>query len=159
MVVVCIAALVRGAWEEKLLAAVYLGACMASLAVEQRPWTGPQGAVVAIDAVVLATALGIVLVSTKTWPILAAAFQVLTLGAHLAFVAAEGRLGPAGYLTVLALWSYGTVGCIAWGAALAAPIGLTLRTGPSPVPPSDAATDTHPQPPLSARGKGGPPAT
>lgn len=115
MVLVCVAALVGGRWEERLLGGVYLAACMATLAVEQRPWTGPQGAVIAIDAMVLAVAVGVVLRSGKPWPIIAAAFQLLTLGAHLAFVAGEGRLSAAGYLTALALWSYGTVACIAWG--------------------------------------------
>lgn len=116
MVLVCVAALIRGRWEEKVLGAVYLAACMASLAVEKRPWTGPQGAVIAIDAVVLGVSVAVVLGSEKLWPVLAAAFQVLTVGAHLAFITAEGRLGAAGYLTVLALWSYGMIACIAWGA-------------------------------------------
>ena len=129
MVLVCVAALIRGRWEEKVLGAVYLAACMASLAVEKRPWTGPQGAVIAIDAVVLGVSVAVVLGSEKLWPILAAAFQVLTVGAHLAFIAAEGRLGAAGYLTVLALWSYGTIACIAWGAGSQGPppIGLNFH--------------------------------
>ena len=124
MVVICVTALVRGGWEERIIGAVYLAACMASLAVEQRPWTGPQGAVIAIDGLVLAAALGVVLGSEKLWPIVAAGFQVLTVGAHLAFVAAEGRLGAAGYLTVLAVWSWGTVACIAWGAGSGLPLPM-----------------------------------
>lgn len=127
MVLVCIAALVRGRWEEKLLGAAYLAACMASLAVERRPWTGPQGAVIAIDAIVLALTVGVVLGSRKLWPVIAAAFQVLTVGAHLAFIGAEGRLGAAGYLTVLAVWSYGMVGCLAWGAGSQLPLPERLR--------------------------------
>lgn len=128
MVLVCVAALIRGRWEEKVLGAVYLAACMASMAVEKRPWTGPQGGVIAIDAVVLGVSVAVVLGSEKLWPILAAAFQVLTVGAHLAFIGAEGRLGAAGYLTVLALWSYGTIACIAWGAgSQGRPVGLHLR--------------------------------
>ncbi|WP_062098342.1 hypothetical protein [Caulobacter sp. CCH5-E12] len=127
MVVACVAALVRGRWEERLLGATYLAACMASLAVEKRPWTGPQGAVIAIDAIVLALAIGVVLGSRKLWPVIAAAFQVLTVGAHLAFIGAEGRLGAAGYLTVLAVWSYGMVGCLAWGAGSQLPLPERLR--------------------------------
>jgi len=117
MIIVCMAALLRGDWEEKVLGGSYLAACLASLAVEVRPWTGPQGPVIAIDAIVLGVSVAVVLRSKKAWPVIAAAFQVLTVGAHLAFVAAEGRLGAAGYLTVLAVWSYGTVGAIAWGAS------------------------------------------
>lgn len=115
MLVVCTGALLLGEWEEKLLGGVYMAACMASLAVEQRPWSGPQGAVIAIDAVMICIAVGTALGSSKIWPIFAAAFQVLTLGAHLSFILAEGRLGEAGYLTVLAVWSYGMVIAIAVG--------------------------------------------
>lgn len=117
MMVICIAALARGGWEERLFGAVYMGACVASLAVEKRPWTGPQGAIIAIDAIVLTLALAVVVLSRKLWPVGAAAFQVLTLGAHLAFVVAQGRLSAAGYLTVLVVWSYGTLFCLASGVA------------------------------------------
>lgn len=127
MLVVCIAALIRGGWEERLLGAIYMGACMASLAVEKRPWTGPQGAIVAIDAMVLAGSIGIALVSHKLWPIGAAAFQLLTMGAHLAFITAEGRLSAAGYLTVLIVWSYGTIGCLACGGG--SPFRGPIRLG------------------------------
>jgi hypothetical protein len=126
MMVICVAALVRGEWEERLFGALYMSACMASLAVEKRPWTGPQGAIVAIDAIVLFGAVGIAFVSGKLWPIGAAAFQVLTLGAHLAFIAADGRLSAVGYLTVLIVWSYGTIACLACG------VGSHLRA-PKPV--------------------------
>lgn len=139
MVLVCMAALLRGGWEEKLLGAVYLAACMASLAVEKRPWTGPQDAVIAIDALVLGTAVAVVLGSRKLWPIVAAAFQVLTVGAHLAFVSANGTLGAAGYLTVLAMWSYGTVGCIAWGTGSFFPIPSPFRVLARPPTPCGAA--------------------
>ncbi len=127
MVVVCITALVRGGWEEKVMGAIYLAACMASLAVERRPWTGPQGAVIAIDGLVLIAALAVVVASHKLWPIVAAGFQVLTVGAHLAFLAADGRLGAPGYLTVLALWSYGTVACLVWGAGSGLQLPAPLR--------------------------------
>lgn len=129
MVGVCLAAILRGGWEEKLLGAAYLAACLASLAVEKRPWTGPQGAVIAIDAIMLALAIGVVLATEKPWPIVAAGFQVLTVGAHMAFLAADGKLGATGYLTVLALWSYGTVGCIAWGTLALLPLPRPLRLG------------------------------
>ncbi|WP_163234002.1 hypothetical protein [Caulobacter rhizosphaerae] len=138
MIIICMAALLRGGWEEKVLGAAYMAACMASLAVEERPWVGPQGLVIAIDAIVLALAVGVVLRSSKGWPIVAAAFQVLTVGAHLAFVAAHGRLGAAGYLTVLALWSYGTVAAIAWGAVplvlASSPMFRHDRVAPASVP-------------------------
>lgn len=137
MMVICLAALVRGGWEERLFGALYMSACMASLAVEKRPWTGPQGAIVAIDAIVLFAAVGIALGSGKLWPIGAAAFQVLTLGAHLAFIAAEGRLSAVGYLTVLVVWSYGTIVCLAsgsgWRFRAPRPIGFgRLRIRPAP---------------------------
>jgi hypothetical protein len=128
MMAICIAALLRGDWEERGFGAIYLGACIASLAVEERPWTGPQGAIVAIDALVLVAAVAIAVVSGKLWPIGAAAFQVLTLGAHLAFIAAQGRLGAVGYLTVLVVWSYGTIACLACGAG--SPFRLPWRFGP-----------------------------
>jgi hypothetical protein len=147
MIVVCMAALLRGGWEEKVLAGSYLAACVASLAVETRPWTGPQGPLIAIDAAVLGVAVLVVLRSSKVWPIVAAAFQVLNVGAHLAYIAAEGRLGVAGYLTALAVWSYGTVGAIAWGVSAhlrSKPTAMTIppdarrsgrRVGVGPVPP------------------------
>jgi hypothetical protein len=150
MIAICVAALLRGGWEAKVLGASYMAACMASLAVEQRPWVGPQGAIIAIDALVLAVAIGVVSRSRKLWPIIAAAFQVLTLGAHLAFVAAGGRLGAAGYLTVLAVWSYGTVAAIAWGGdslGLASSLKLQLSgTGtasPDLAPRSDLLANTE----------------
>lgn len=129
LMTVCAAALVVGAWEEKFLGGCYLAACVASLAVEQRPWTGPQGPIIGIDALMLGAAVATVVRSAKLWPILAAAFQVLTVGAHLAFVLAQGRLGAAGYLTVLAVWSYGTVGAIALGLATHH-LRERLKTGP-----------------------------
>lgn len=138
MMAICIAALVRGGWEERLFGAIYMGACMASLAVEKRPWTGPQEAIVAIDAIVLASAVAIVLVSQKLWPIGAAAFQLLTLGAHLAFIAAEGRLSAVGYLTVLIVWSYGTIACLACGAGSPFRAPKRVRWA-SWMPPSTAA--------------------
>lgn len=134
MLAVCTMALVRGRWEEKLLGGAYLAACMLSLAVERRPWSGPQGAIIAIDALVLLIAIAVAINSAKVWPILAAAFQVLTVGAHLAFLAAPGRLGPVGYLTALAVWSYGMVACLSWSLwpcpiAMARWIGLSSPGG------------------------------
>lgn len=144
MVAVCVAALLRGDWEEKVTGGIYLAACLTSLAVEQRPWVGPQGAVILIDAVVLVSATIVAMGSSKLWPIFAAALQVLTFGAHLAFILAQGRLGVVGYLTVLALWSYGTIACLSWGlwrasvplTKIAAVAGLTssslaVATGPT----------------------------
>jgi hypothetical protein len=115
MLAVCSSALVYGAWEERLLGGLYLAACVASLAAESRPWSGPQWAITATDAVMLIVSIVVVLLSVKAWPILTAALQVLTLGAHVSFALAKGGLGVNGYLTALALWSYGTVACIAYG--------------------------------------------
>jgi hypothetical protein len=115
MTAACVSALVVGAWEERLLGGLYLAACVASLAAESRPWAGPQWAITAIDAIMLLASIAVVLASTKAWPIVAAALQVLTMGAHVSFALAKGGLGTNGYLTVLAVWSYGAVGCIAYG--------------------------------------------
>lgn len=130
MTPVCGMALVLGGWEARVLGGLYMAACLLSLAAEHQPWSGPQWAITAIDAAYLAVSIAVVGRSTKAWPILVAAMQLLTIGAHLAFVLAKGRLGVDGYLTVLALWSYGIVGCLAHGLARSSPIAVLRRGVP-----------------------------
>lgn len=127
MIAICGAALLKGDWETRVLGGFYMAACLLSLAAERQPWSGPQWVITTIDAAYGLVSIVVVVRSRKAWPVVVAAMQLLTLGAHLAFVLAKGKLGVDGYLTVLALWSYGIIGCIAFGLARG---GFSVRLRP-----------------------------
>lgn len=113
MTLVCLACVVIGQWEERVLGGLYGLACWASLAAASRFWREPQWTVGAIDLIYFLLAATVVWRSSKAWPIWTGAMQLLTLTTHLAYWLSEHRFGADAYLTVLGLWSYGIVLCLA----------------------------------------------
>jgi hypothetical protein len=116
MAVICGAAVFIGQWEERVVGALYGAAWLLSLAAASRVWQQPQWAVMAIDVAILLALIAVISWSTKIWPILAGSMQLLTVGAHIAFILGRTHLGADAYLTVLGLWSYGILICIGCGA-------------------------------------------
>ena len=113
MTLVCLTCMVIGEWEERLLGGLYGMACWASLVAATRVWREPQWAVAAIDLIYFLAAAGVVWRSNKAWPIWVGAMQLLTLTTHLAYWLSQHRFGADAYLTVLVVWSYGIVVCLA----------------------------------------------
>jgi len=113
MTLVCLMSAVIGDWEERVLGGLYGMACWASLAAATRFWREPQWTVGAIDLVYFLAATLVVWRSSKAWPIWVGAMQLLTLTTHLAYWLSAHRFGADAYLTVLGLWSYGIVLCLA----------------------------------------------
>lgn len=116
MAVVCGYALTVGAWETRLLAGLYALASLASPVSMQADLARPQWGVAAIDLAYLAAVLLVVVRSPRPWPVLIGAAQLLALATHLAFALADGHLGADAYFTVLAVWTYGVIVCLAAAA-------------------------------------------
>ena len=115
MTLVCLTCVAIGDWEERLLGGLYGMACWASLAAATRLWREPQWTVGAIDLVYFLAAALVIWRSTKAWPVWVGAMQLLTLTTHLAYGLSAHRFGADAYLTVLGVWSYGIVICLAVG--------------------------------------------
>lgn len=113
MALVCMRGVWLGAWETRLLAGCYAAASLASLAAVRPPWARPQWGVAAIDLAFFLLAVVVIFRSRRLWPVLIGAAQLLVLATHGAFAAAGGHLGADAYFTVLAVWTYAIILCLA----------------------------------------------
>lgn len=96
----------RGGWVERVVAVANVLAWIATIAVQNRTnWVDPQWGMFAVDVLFLALLLALVVRSTSTWIMPAAAFQLLAVVTHAAIIADEGVRARA-YITALILWSY-----------------------------------------------------
>jgi len=108
----------RGGWVERVVAVTNIMAWVATSALQDRThWVDPQWAVFAVDVVFLGVLLVLVVRSSRTWIMPAAAFQLLLVVTHAAIIADPGVRARA-YITALILWSYLVLITLAVGAHL-----------------------------------------
>jgi hypothetical protein len=138
---VAAAAFWKGGWSERLVAAGFVTAWLATPILRDRHWVGTQWAGFVIDILFLAVILVVAFRSRRYWPLFAAGFQLLAVLTHTARMIDPGVRAWA-YITAGVIWTYLTLFALAVGtysrwregrqpAAKAAPAmadpGVTLR--------------------------------
>ena len=116
----CLAAMALGGPTERFAGALLLVVNFSVLVIQSHSdWAGPQYMMLAIDIVVLAIAIRLVLKTDRAWTVGLAAYYALTVLTHLAML-----LEPAGerpevhtwvYITGIIVWGYLIWACLAWG--------------------------------------------
>ena len=138
--IVCGAALWKGGWSERIVAAGFLLSWFADAILKDHRFAGPQWPAFVSDTAFFLLILVVALRSGHYWPLFAAAFQLLEVVTHLASTVAR-HLSAWAYITANVIWTYLLLGSLAigvWGhmrrdrqpAASADPItdpGATLR--------------------------------
>lgn len=113
----CGYALWRGRGDERVAAAVCIGASLLSLAI-LRPledFRGLEAGLLLIDAMVLASFVAIALTSQRFWPLWISGLQLTSMLAHLGRVT-RIDLVPVAYAAAERFWSYPILIVIAIGA-------------------------------------------
>lgn len=108
----------RGRGDEKIAAAVCLGATALTNLILHSPLESHQrleAGVMAIDLLVFVVFVSIALWSQRYWPLWVAGLQLTSLLAHVARVS-EGALLPVAYAAAERFWSYPILIIIAVGA-------------------------------------------
>lgn len=120
---VSFAAMVRGGRDERLGSTIMLAASVASvLVVNGIPVADRlhaiQTRVFLVDLVTLAAFVAMALRSERFWPLWTAAFQLVAVTTHAAYLA-DPRIVPRAYVLAQGLWAYPI-----WGSVL---VGLLAR--------------------------------
>ncbi|MGZ2412724.1 hypothetical protein ACUXST_002153 [Sphingomonas sp. F9_3S_D5_B_2] len=129
LVLSCGYALWRGRGDERVVAAVCLGATLASRAAFSPlsvRYTGVEMGLLLVDLAVLASFVAVALRSTRFWPLWVAGLQLTSTMAHV-LKAIDVRLIPLAYGAAIAFWSYPILIILAVGTWRA-----HRRTGPMP---------------------------
>lgn len=115
MVSVCVFALWQGDQPERVGAGAYLLAWLLTLVIQNdAQLTSLQPPMLAIDVVVLGIFVGLAWKSHKTWPLWAAAFQLLATMAYFVPMV-DARLPAWSYLTVVNIAGYGVLASLGIG--------------------------------------------
>lgn len=114
---VCGAALWKGGWQERLVAAgLVLGWAITAL-VRDYSYTQPQWGGFAVTVVNLVLFMAVALRSRKSWPLWAAGFQLLAVITHGARIV-DPTVGAWAYITAGVIWTYcimAALGVGVWG--------------------------------------------
>ena len=106
----------RGGAPERWTAVMFVVAGALTLALHS-PWparyVGLEKAVLLIDVALLVGLLCLALSADRFWPLLMAAFQTMSVCAHVA-KALDLRLGAGAYQQALVFWSYATLPLLAF---------------------------------------------
>jgi hypothetical protein len=120
MAAVCLYALLRGGRPEKIAGVVIAVAWSASSLLQDRIHIlSPQWAVAWLDVALFVVFLGMALRWRRGWLIFACATQLLTAATHFTALL-DPRLFALAIITAYYIWSYATLGALAWGTHLAA---------------------------------------
>ena len=120
MALVCLYALVKGGRPEKTAAIVIALAWIASSLLQDRiNILSPQWAVAWLDVVLFVVFVIMALVWRRGWLMFASASQLLTAATHFTTLL-DPRLFALAIITAYYIWSYATLGALAWGTHLAA---------------------------------------
>lgn len=111
------AALGRGGLPERVGAALFLGAALATPLVETAWFEQPEYKVATIDALLLLTLLALAFQFNRRWPIFAAAFQACGALVHVARLAVGTIHGDA-YAHLAVFWSYPVLFALLWGSLI-----------------------------------------
>jgi hypothetical protein len=132
----CVAALLKGGWEERVVAIGLAVNVALTVALRDTHWPRVQWAGFALDLGLFALILAVALRSSKFWPLWAAAFALLNTVTHLA-AAADRKIDAWAYLTAIIIWTYALMISLTLGvrnnarakrhAEGAAPDGATRR--------------------------------
>lgn len=112
--VVCGAALWKGRWSERVVAAGFLLGWLATALLKDHHFAGPQWSIFAADTAALLLFLFVALKSGRYWPLFAAAFQLLAVITHVASTF-DRHLSAWAYITAGVIWSYLLLGSIGIG--------------------------------------------
>lgn len=119
-VAICAWALWRGGFVERATAVAVLVQLISSALVQNlRAVEAPQYGMFAIDVGLLALLAWLSFTSSRRWTLFATAFQLLSVGTHLAKMLDPSIHGWA-YLTTAVLWGYAVLFALAVGTAQAA---------------------------------------
>jgi len=107
-------ALWKGGRAERLVAAGFLVAWLASPILRRGGWEGPAWTGLAVDGLFLALLLWVALRSRRYWPLFAAGFELLSVATHLARLIDPGVRAWA-YATADAIWTYLLLAALSFG--------------------------------------------
>ena len=113
----CLYAFLAGGWPERLGAAAYASACLASHFLYAAPalkYRAVETGVFIVDVLVFAAFVAIALRADRMWPIWVSALLGLGVLAHLGRLAGPGTM-PWAYQIVMSVWSYPILAIIAIG--------------------------------------------
>jgi hypothetical protein len=111
---VCVSALWKGEWPERVTAAAFLLGWAATIAATDYSYENPQWAVFCIDIVALIIAVWVALSSGKNWALWVAGFRLLEVVTHGARML-DPTVGAWAYITATGIWGYLTLGALALG--------------------------------------------
>lgn len=116
----CLAAMLLGGSTERFAGAMLLVVNFAALVIQSHSdWAGPQYMLLAMDLVVLAVALIMVLRTDRAWTVGLAAYYALTCLTHIVILFEPPGDRPEVrtwvYITGLIVWGYLIWVCLAWG--------------------------------------------
>lgn len=113
----CLYAFVAGGRPERLGAAAYAAACVASHLLYSAPalkFRAVETGVFIVDIIVFAVFIALALRADRLWPIWVSALLGLGVMAHLGRLAGPGTM-PWAYQIVMSVWSYPILALIAAG--------------------------------------------
>ena len=102
---VCVAALWKGGWEERVTAIGLLANVGATVLLRDRSWPHLQWAAFTADLLLLGLLLAVALQSGKYWPLAATAFQLLGAVTHVAKLI-DRHVAQWAYFTAIVIWTY-----------------------------------------------------
>jgi hypothetical protein len=115
MLTVCLYALWKGDRPAKIAGGVIALAWIGSLLLQDRGHIlNPQWAVAWLDVVLLGVFVVMALRWRRIWLIVACATQLLTAATHFTSIL-DPRLFALAIITAYYVWSYATLGALAWG--------------------------------------------
>jgi len=114
-VLVCGLAMWRGDRSARWVGAAFLADWLGSLLVYRRdPYHADYG-ILAIDVATLVVFVWISMRTRRIWTIVASAFMAIIVASHLAVII-DLRVTLGTLFIGMAMWSYGVLACIAFGA-------------------------------------------
>jgi hypothetical protein len=102
---VCVGALLKGGWEERITALGLLANVAFTVILRDRSWPHLQWAGFEADILFFALILAIALRSRKYWPLAAAAFALLDVVTHVAKLI-DANVAQWAYFTAIVIWTY-----------------------------------------------------
>jgi hypothetical protein len=112
--VVCGAALWKGGWSERTVAAGFLLSWFVDALLKDHRFAGPQWPAFVSDTMLFLLILIVAMRSGRYWPLFAAAFTLLEVVTHAASIVAR-HLSAWAYITANVIWTYLLLGSIAYG--------------------------------------------
>ena len=114
-ILVCSLAMWRGDQPARWIGAAFLASWVGSLLVNRHdPYNADYG-ILAIDVLTLMIFVWVSIRSRRLWTVIAAAFQMIIVASHIA-VMIDLRVSLNTLRVSMAIWSYGILACIAFGA-------------------------------------------